>query len=131
MASDMRRTLVLGVSLTLLALAGCKGKDAASSSAAAASGFSADAVAQAPQYPPMEGRPTTEAWTVSGGQGAYGMPRAPMPYDQLGAFERQVQDTSGPSDEASDNGDQDQREQPDRSDRHGKRQAKSGGAVFY
>ena len=89
----MRRLFLAASALALFALAACGQQEASDDR-------SADVLAPSPppaatQAPPQ--RTLTQASAVSAGDGAYGMPRAPVPYDQLGAYEQQ-QDQPGGAD---------------------------------
>ena len=80
----MRRLFLAVSALTLAALAACGRQEP-----------STDSEASAPARQPADAtaRPTravTQASAViSADAGAYGMPRAPIPYNELGAYERQ------------------------------------------
>lgn len=83
----MRKSLLAaGLLMGAVALAGCQPSQPPQS-------------AQAPQPPPpapppaqpMEAKPTTEAGAFKGGEGAYGMPAAPIPYEQLAGYEQRQQ----------------------------------------
>jgi hypothetical protein len=83
----MRKLLLAATALTLCALVGCGRRPASTDSSATAT-----APAQEPAAGPASARRSvTQASAVSGEAdgGAYGMPRAPIPYDQLGAYEQQ------------------------------------------
>ena len=89
----MRRLFLAVSALTLLALAGCGRKEAStegSETGAAPSRQPAEATA-----PPA--RQVTQASAVSDG-GAYGMPRAPIPYNALGAYEQRLDQAGGAQD---------------------------------
>jgi len=81
----MRRLFLAVSALTLLSLAACGRRTESTDSRA---------VDAAPPRQPADTtapprRPVTEASAVSGGDaGAYGMPRAPVPYNELDAYER-------------------------------------------
>jgi hypothetical protein len=77
----MRKALlVMAATAALSMLAACNSNNSSSSSAPQAA---------APPPPPQtkmpEPKPATESSAV--GEGAYGMPHAPVPYDQLTAYE--------------------------------------------
>jgi hypothetical protein len=82
------RTLFLAAwALTVVSLAACSRQEAATDSPAPAA---------APARPPADAttpppRSVTQASAEIGvgDAGAYGMPRAPVPYNELGAYERQ------------------------------------------
>ena len=82
------RKLFLAVSaLTLCTLAACGRREASVDSPSVSAAIpqpSADTTA-----PPHRG--VTQASAVSDGDGAYGMPRAPIPYNELSAYEQQQQ----------------------------------------
>ena len=85
----MRRLFLAASALILVSLAACGRREASTDSPASAVApprQPADATAPPP-------RPVTQASAVIGGGdgegGAYGMPRAPIPYNELGAYERQ------------------------------------------
>jgi hypothetical protein len=83
---DMRRALLAGSVLTLvLALGACTRQQTADDDDVQA----APQPAAAPASPAPEAKPTTEASAFTGGAGAYGMPHAPVPYDQLSRYEQQ------------------------------------------
>jgi hypothetical protein len=86
----MRKMLFAAAALAgLSALAACGDRGSSVSSDAPA------AAAPAPASTPTpEPKPTTEAAAVSG-EGAYGMPRGPVPYDQLTAYEQQQARSDG------------------------------------
>jgi hypothetical protein len=91
----MRRLFLAASALTLAALAACGRQES-----------STDSEASAPARQPADAiaRPTravTQASAViSADSGAYGMPRAPIPYNELEAYERQ-RDQAGRRDPTS------------------------------
>jgi hypothetical protein len=94
------RTLLLAVSaLTLCALAACSRQAPSADSPAAAA-----APGRQPQPAVTSARPSrpvTQASAVTSGDGAdggaYGMPRAPIPYNELGVYERARQGRQDPT----------------------------------
>jgi hypothetical protein len=88
----MSKALLAGSAMVLfLTLAGCSQKPQVDDSASAP----APPAPVRPQ-PASEAKPTTETAAFSGGDGgAYGMPRAPIPYDQLSRYERQQEALGG------------------------------------
>lgn len=96
----MRRLFLAVSALALLSLAACGRRQASTDSPAADAALSREPAAT--QAPPP--RPITQASVVADGEGAeggaYGMPRAPVPYNELGAYERQW-DQQGRQDPAS------------------------------
>jgi hypothetical protein len=86
----MRKAFLAASALAALtALAGCGDRGGSS----AGSGAPVAVEAAPPATPTPEPRPATEASAVSGG--AYGMPRSPVPYDQLTAYEQQQAQANG------------------------------------
>lgn len=82
----MRKLFWTASALALLALAACGDKGASTGPTAAGSG--APPPPAASDTPAPEPRPQTE--TASVHSGAYGMPAAPVPYDQMTAYEQQA-----------------------------------------
>lgn len=95
MRTTMARTAGLLAALSgLAALAACQ-PQANTDPPVAAQPLPAPDAAQPASSQAMEARPTTEASAFTGGEGAYGMPRAPIPYDQLSRYEQQQQALGG------------------------------------
>lgn len=88
----MRRLFLAASALALCALAGCGRQEASDDRSADV--LAPPAPPAATQAPPQ--RTLTQASAVSDGDGAYGMPHAPIPYDKLGAYEQQQDQPGGP-----------------------------------
>jgi hypothetical protein len=85
----MRILLITASALALTALGGCSNPNPPAS---------ATAYAPPPPVPtPLpEPRPSSEPQAVEAKAGAYGMPPAPIPYDQLTAYDQQMANSGRP-----------------------------------
>jgi hypothetical protein len=91
----MSKTLLAGSALALfMALAACSRQPAADDAPAAPRQATPAQPASAPVT-----KPATEQAALTGDGGAYGMPRAPIPYDQLDSYEHRQGAAGGAPDD--------------------------------
>jgi hypothetical protein len=119
----MRRLFLAASALTLCTLAACgRHEPPTNNSSISAGSPQPSATASAPPA-----RPLTQASAASNGDGAYGMPHAPIPYSELDAYERQQQGRQDPSM----SGQPDQPGQPPAPPRTRTSKPRSADTVFY